>query len=313
MDDASKAAQLSSADAAVCLLIGASILVGLAVFDRWRRGLPLLPYRPRREVPWRGLEVLVLFAMFELVGPLLILPLVSHWAGQDLPGPSKAAPAAESGRSDVMHPIVDLLKADPRPSTWLLCGLVAAVTAPIVEEFMYRLLLQGWLEAEERRARRTIPALRRLLPGVGPVVLVSLAFAARHFRVAAVPLAPELLKLLMLFQAVWSLVVLAMGIGLLRTLSGATAADLGWEPRRLLADVRLGLFAFAAVAAPVILLQYVVTEYLLPGSVAADPIPLFFFALVLGTLYYRTHRIAPSIVAHMALNVTSLSLAWLSI
>lgn len=309
MDDAFTAAQLSSAVAGY-LLIGASLLVCLVVFERWRRGLPLLPYRPRRNVPWRGLEVLVLFAVFELVGPVLILPLVSHWAGWDFPGPSETRSAAQS---DVMHPIVDLLKADPNPGTWLLCGLVAAVAAPIVEEFMYRLLLQGWLEAEERRARRAIPALRRWVPGVGPVVLVSLSFAARHFRAATAPFAPEELKLLMLFQAVWSLLVLSMGIWLLRTLSGATAADFGWEPRKLLADVRLGLLAFAAVAAPVILLQYAMTKYLLPGDVAADPIPLFFFALVLGTLYYRTHRIMPAIVTHMALNVTSLSLAWLSI
>jgi len=40
-------------------------------------------------------------------------------------------------------------------------------------------------------------------------------------------------------------------------------------------------------------------------------VPLFFFALVLGTLYYRTHRLLPLIVLHAALNGTSLLLAWL--
>ena len=37
---------------------------------------------------------------------------------------------------------------------------------------------------------------------------------------------------------------------------------------------------------------------------------LFFFALALGTLYYRTHSVVAPIVLHMALNVTSLTMAW---
>ena len=41
---------------------------------------------------------------------------------------------------------------------------------------------------------------------------------------------------------------------------------------------------------------------------ALDPIPLFFLALVLGVLYHRTHRIAPSLVLHMAFNATSVVL-----
>lgn len=37
-----------------------------------------------------------------------------------------------------------------------------------------------------------------------------------------------------------------------------------------------------------------------------DFIPIFFFALVLGYLYQRTHRILPSILLHMALNFSTL-------
>jgi membrane protease YdiL (CAAX protease family) len=50
---------------------------------------------------------------------------------------------------------------------------------------------------------------------------------------------------------------------------------------------------------------------LLPSYVAADPFTLFPFALVLGTLYCRAHRIVPAIVLHAALNTTSLVLLWL--
>ncbi len=41
-----------------------------------------------------------------------------------------------------------------------------------------------------------------------------------------------------------------------------------------------------------------------------DPIPLFVLALVLGYLYQRTHRILPCIVLHMLFNSFSLALVW---
>ena len=41
---------------------------------------------------------------------------------------------------------------------------------------------------------------------------------------------------------------------------------------------------------------------------APDPLPLFFLALVFGMLYHRTHRLAPSLVLHMAFNATSIVL-----
>ena len=43
------------------------------------------------------------------------------------------------------------------------------------------------------------------------------------------------------------------------------------------------------------------------------PIPLFAFGLMLGFLYQRTHRLAPCVVAHMALNATSLLVVWAAI
>lgn len=40
------------------------------------------------------------------------------------------------------------------------------------------------------------------------------------------------------------------------------------------------------------------------------PVPLFFLSLVLGYLYYRTHRILPCIVLHMCLNGCSMWVFW---
>jgi hypothetical protein len=42
------------------------------------------------------------------------------------------------------------------------------------------------------------------------------------------------------------------------------------------------------------------------------PIPLFFFAAILGYVYQRTHRLWPSLVAHSLLNAGSMAILWLS-
>ena len=73
-----------------------------------------------------------------------------------------------------------------RRSGWavLLCVAAAVVVAPVVEEFLFRLLLQGWLEALERRlAEADADAAAAPAAGFGPVLLSSLLFAAMHFRV----------------------------------------------------------------------------------------------------------------------------------
>jgi hypothetical protein len=125
---------------------------------------------------------------------------------------------------------------------------------------------------------------------------------------------PDLARRLMAFYIVWSLSMLAFAFWLVRTRSGATAADLGFVRKKLAADVRLGLLAFATVTAPILLLQYVLTRFVLPENhVAADPIPLFLLALMLAVVYYRTHRIVPAIVTHMAFNATGLLLFWLQV
>ena len=49
---------------------------------------------------------------------------------------------------------------------------------------------------------------------------------------------------------------------------------------------------------------------ILPKTVAPDPVTLFFFAAVMGIIYFRTHRVVPSIVMHVAFNALNLAAAW---
>jgi membrane protease YdiL (CAAX protease family) len=71
------------------------------------------------------------------------------------------------------HAIVDFLSANRDPLSIGIVVFAAVVAAPVAEEFLFRRVLQGWLEGwlEPREPR---------LGGMTAVVLSSLAFAAAH-------------------------------------------------------------------------------------------------------------------------------------
>jgi len=268
----------------------------------------VLPRQPGTDVPWEGIDLILVAAVYVIVlSSVLLLADVCLGPGADLP------PAARNlDRSSTAHVVEQLFN---RRNAWIIltCVFSAGIVAPIVEEFFFRLLLQGWLEKTQRRLRPSMPTLRRLVPGAtGPIVLTSLLFARMHFRVDTPLGRLDYLVFLLAGDAVGRLLTMAFAVWLLRFRVGATAEDLGWIPRKFAADVKLGLVAFAGLAAPVYAAQITLT-LLLPEYLAPDPFVLFFFSLALGTLYYRTHRLVPAIVLHMALNVTSLLLLWLTL
>ena len=287
--------------------VTACVIIWALWAARWRQGRPVAPYQPRRPVPWHGLE-LALVVVFYLVVQSGVIELGGMILGAD----AMLAPAASStGKFGAEH-VVGQLVAEGNVWILALCVISAAVVAPISEEFFFRLLLQGWLETLQRRWRRDMPTLQRLIPnGAGPIMLTSLLFARLHFRVDVPQVNVQFLVFFLAGDAIARVLTLAFAVELLRRRVGATAADLGWAPQKVRSDVKLGLAVFAAVAAPIYAMQLVL-HGLLPESVAPDPLPLFFLALALGILYYRTHSLVPSIVLHAALNGTSLVLAWLA-
>ena len=67
---------------------------------------------------------------------------------------------------------------------------------------------------------------------------------------------------------------------------------------QLLAVISPGCFRYNFVLTTV-------TQMCPASNYSLDPIPLFFLALIFGVLYHRTHRLAPSLLLHMAFNATS--------
>jgi membrane protease YdiL (CAAX protease family) len=302
-------AELSPAVIPLCAgtlaIVACGLVWGLAV-NRWRQGRPAVPYQPRRPVPWHGID-LALVVLFYVAMQGGVLKLADVVLG---PYAARTSAVYSPDQSTTEHVVGELMAGR---DLWLLllCVVSAVVAAPISEEFFFRILLQGWLEALQRRWRRQMPMLHRLIsPGVVPILLTSLLFARMHFRVSGPPIRVPFLVFFLAGDAILRLVTVAFAVGWLRWRVRATPADLGWVPRKILGDAGLGLGAFAAVAAPIYALQ-IALHHWLPAYIAPDPLPLFFLALVLGALYYRTHRIVPLIVLHAVLNGTSLALAWL--
>jgi membrane protease YdiL (CAAX protease family) len=302
----------SVAGIAFLLLGTAFACVWAAILLRLEQGRPVLPFERRRRVPWRGVEVLLVLLVF-LVAQTAAATAASHILGPEASRPQTIINVSERTTA---HPVVLALQEG---GLWvvLLCGLSAVVVAPIVEEFFFRVLLQGWLEAAERRWRRRMPTLRRLLPGAsGPILVTSFLFGMMHFRAGIPDHRPEYYLAMILATSVGNLATMAFAVVLLRLSVGATAADLGWMPQRLWADLRLGVLTFAAVGPPIYAAQLLLPLSLpayLRGVLAPDPPVLFVFALVLGMLYRRTHRIAPPLVLHFCLNATSLLVLWVAV
>jgi membrane protease YdiL (CAAX protease family) len=282
--------------------ISACIFVWFLAFIRATRRRPTVPYQPRRPVPWQAIDLaaIILFFLFSQSAMIEVVRTIH--------GTTTQVNGSAVDEATTAHAVAQLLH-QASPWVLLLCGFSAVVVAPLTEEFFFRVVLQGWLEALWHRNRRRMPAVHRLFgSGVVPVLLTSLFFAMAHFRIGAPRFDPNYLLLVLGGDAISRLFSLAFAIGWLRIRAGANAVDMGWVPERFWPDIELGVCMFWAVAIPVYAMQATLNEWL-PKSIAPDPIPLFFFALAQGAVYFRTHRIMPLVVFHMVFNATSLVFA----
>jgi len=288
--------------ALLAAFLAASAGLWTSIHARWQRREPIIPLARRRPVPWQAQDMFFIF----LIG--LLLPIIATKAAQAWMGPDAARQAAD-GEPELVHPAEQLLRSG-NPGAIAIAAIMAVIVAPLFEEFFFRVLLQGWLEAVWSRQRRKHPELRSAPVSWIPIVLPAAIFALMHLRSGKTPFSTQYLSGLFLGQMAADLLTLWLAIVLLRFAAGATAADLGWKPEKLRSDAKLGLLALLAAMPPVLMLQFALMGLVqLTGiDYAPDPIPLFLLALVLGVLYHRTHRIAPSLLLHIAFNATSIFL-----
>jgi membrane protease YdiL (CAAX protease family) len=179
------------------------------------------------------------------------------------------------------HPVQELLTNDPSPRMLLLCVLSAVVVAPLAEEFLFRVLLQGWMEEvslEWREGKQE-----------GSPPIAAAPSAAETFVPFELPSTAEPAS--------------ATSAEGPNPYSSPLAAPQHIEKPRTIA-IRL-------MPLPIFFSSLLFA--LLHWRHGPDPVPLFVLALMLGYLYQKTHRIWPSLVVHACLNAWSLSVLWLSL
>jgi len=250
-----------------------------------------------KKVPWSGFDVLLILGVW--LAPLLLSVVLTIIASQLL----AIAPAEET--QDHGHALAQLIEQSGNSPVILLIALIAGViVAPIVEEFLFRMLLQGWLEAKFHQLQ--IPHASGIA-----IVTVALFFAAIHID-SNEAIDVWVLLIAFLVMSVYSLLIFMAGILYLTLIRNVPIGDYLIGTERFF---RPGFFKGAGCCLLVILLCFALNAALgtmYPNTNVA-PITIFFFALALGVLYSRTQNLSYCVLLHACLNAISLALVWLGV
>lgn len=179
------------------------------------------------------------------------------------------------------HPLIELLQDDPSPGLFVMAGIFAVVVAPVTEEFLFRVWLQGWFE---NCTQYFVRSRRNATPESSPNSSHS-----EHLLMG------RGLKLEEPLQTI--------GAALDAASSETTPPD--------------GVAQSDGVATPAVerpsIWPVLISSTLFSAAHVGngpDPIPLFVLALGLGYIYQRTRRVLPCIIVHMMCNGISLAALW---
>jgi len=325
--------------AIVLVMAMASIGTWLVLSTRLARG-PILPYEPRRPVPWHGVWtllpiVLVAFTVLAAIRGddltqdaasasttdlieriaqgsvqqaafvaafLAVVMFVSGATRADFGLPTNAIQFARDVRIGVVtwlaslvpvygvqallisffghaegHPLIKIIEQHANPMLFVLAFLVAVLAAPICEELLFRLLLQGWLEKWEdgRLGWRHKPSMDE-----APMTNDEVQLTNGEARTSNDD----------------------------HSTSGHSAFDIRHSSFATDQPPRIGLARLPYGWLPIVLSSLLFA--LAHVGYGPDPVPLFLLALMLGYVYQRTHRIVPSMVTHTLFNGLSLFVLW---
>ena len=178
--------------------------------------------------------------------------------------------------------LIEMVERGQNFTIFAVAVFLAVGVAPLAEEFLFRILLQGWLEARQMRGRAERQLNAEMLENIAAKVE-----NAESSQVVSVdsdnPYAPP------------------------------PAIASSTMPIESQADTTIDLVAGQLMPGWAPLITSAVIFALLHATQGPDPIALLPLALVLGYLYRQTHRIVPSLVAHAFLNATSMLLLWLNL
>ncbi len=276
-----------SVGATVLALIAFGAPAWILVASRLERGRAPVAYQGRRQVPWSGSDVLVVFALLMLLQYLPLLAL--HWQGFAAPHGGKLPEGSEM--------TFLIAQGVAGMASFALGALWLAVRAGAGPEAL------GWGLGELGRdaARGWIAAAFIIPPVLAVQAVLTALFPSEHPLISVIkankallPVAAVLAVLIAPLAEEFFFRVVVQGWleKIERGLRRGGPGGIGW-PRGVLPVLGSSL-AFAAAH----------------FGHGADPVPLFLLALVLGYLYRQTHRLWPSLVVHMTLNALTTALLW---
>jgi membrane protease YdiL (CAAX protease family) len=171
------------------------------------------------------------------------------------------------------HPLVVMLREKMTGPLFVVGVFVAVIVAPVVEEFVFRVLLQGWMERLGRP--------KQLPPRISPEYFLNPPPSMPATSMVTAELVSE------------------------------GAANPYAVPQQDAVPAKENPIAEPPPRWP-IFVSAVIFALMHAGN-GPDPIPLFFLALGLGYLYRQTHRITPSMTVHFLLNAASMTLLWMEL
>jgi membrane protease YdiL (CAAX protease family) len=186
------------------------------------------------------------------------------------------------------HPLIELLKQQPQAKFFVLSGFAAVLVAPLVEEYLFRLLLQGWLE--------------KIFAFGGRRGWISTFEDPVESEAPAAPWtdgSPESSRQLGKDTAANDKP--GRGIIVESHTDPRPPQPPAFEPPS--SPARQGETWLASVG-PIVISSLLFA--LLHFNHGPDWVPLFVLALGLGYLYNRTHRLVPCITVHFLLNALTL-------
>jgi len=270
------------------------------------------------QLAWSLREVLFVWLIFlvSMAVSAAILPLPKGGVLETSTEPERLSVTSEPQNhvedeaSRHVHWVLLLIRGDRSLGTLALCLMATGILAPIVEEILFRGLLQGWCHTLELQSRRNRSTAHRMPVGAISIGMVAILFAAAHYRPNPLPPAQEAIKIMVARQAIAYLLFLVIVLAVVVVRNPSQWVSLFFDRRWFLSDLVLGAGWFLAALVPLYLVQGFLKS-VLQKQTPADPFTMVLVGAILGILFARTGRLTASIVFHVLLNVTSLSLALL--
>ncbi len=244
-------------------------------------------------IPWHGGDVLFLFLLWFTLTLLCVRGVLLF---SETPTSDTAFTASVTTEHPLSRLILQSRTQGQAMPILLVAFLSAVVLAPLTEEFLFRLLLQGWLQKWLQNEVR----IGNITAGILAISVVSLGFASLHGGQHP-PQSTETLFYGILGLTVGNFLTLCLGVAYLcKKYRLPLPLVFGIKRTQLCPDLFAGLAYFFSVGIVILALSSTLREHY--PNASTDPIPLFIFSLALGLLYFTRGRLLPAITLHVCLN-----------